>query len=104
MQRRDFIKTGSIAGVTTLVAASCNTVTSGKKSGENEEVFKDDFELNEVTVDTLQQKMKNKEYTSRSITEKYLKRIEEIDKAGPKLNSVIQVNPDALAMADAMDK
>lgn len=104
MQRRDFLKTGSIAGITTLVAASCNTVTTDKKSSGGEDVSLDDFELNEVTIDTLQQKMRIKQHTSRSITEKYLKRIDAIDKAGPKLNSVIQVNPDALNMADAMDK
>ena len=85
MQRRDFLKTSSIAGLTTLVAASCNTVSTDKKSDANENAFTDDFELNEVTIDTLQQKMRNKEYTSRSITEKYLKRIDDIDKAGPKL-------------------
>ena len=43
-------------------------------------------------------------YTSRSITELYLKRIEQIDKAGPGLHAVIEVNPDALAIADQMDK
>ncbi len=48
--------------------------------------------------------MQSKEYTSRSITELYLKRIDAIDKAGPKLNAVIQINPDALDIADAMDK
>lgn len=104
MQRRDFLKTGSIAGITTLVAASCNTVTPDKKSSGSEDVTLDDFELNEVTIDTLQQKMRIKEHTSRSITEKYLDRIKAIDKAGPNLNSVIQLNPDALNMADAMDK
>ncbi|MBS1564421.1 MAG: amidase, partial [Bacteroidetes bacterium] len=40
----------------------------------------------------------------RSITELYLKRIEAIDKQGPALNSVIELNPDALSIADAMDK
>ena len=93
-----------MAGVTALVAGACNTVSTEKKEDQKDEAFKDDFELNEVTIDTLQQKMKNKEYTSRSITELYLKRIDAIDKAGPKLNAVIQVNPDALDIADAMDK
>lgn len=105
MQRRDFLKTGSIAGVATLVAVGCNTVPAdNQKSNGNEDNFADNFEFNEVTIDTLQQKMQSKEYTSRSITEQYLKRIDAIDKAGPKLNAVIQVNPDALTIADAMDK
>lgn len=104
MQRRDFLKTGSIAGLTTLVAASCTTATTDKKAESSDAPFNDDFELSEVTIDTLQQKMKNKEITSRSITEKYLKRIDDIDKVGPKLNAIIEINPDALSIADAMDK
>ncbi len=48
--------------------------------------------------------MQSKEYTSRSISELYLKRIDDIDKNGPKLNAVIELNPDALDIADAMDK
>jgi len=41
---------------------------------------------------------------ARAVTEKYLSRIQEIDKRGPALASVIEVNPDALAIADALDK
>lgn len=107
MQRRSFLKAGSVAGLaaTTLVGASCN-LFSGEKKEKGVPGYEnvDQFELNEATIDMLQQKMQNKEYTSRSITELYLKRIDAIDKAGPKLNAVIQVNPDALNMADAMDK
>src|SRR5258705_12534132 len=47
--------------------------------------------------------MQTGELTSHSITEKYLKKIQDIDKNGPKLNSVIEINPDALSIADAMD-
>ncbi|HVS94328.1 MAG TPA: amidase [Mucilaginibacter sp.] len=104
MQRRDFIKTGSLAGLTTLVAASCHTAPTASKQTGDDTGFDDNFELNEVTIDTLQEKMQSKEYTSRSITEKYLKRINDIDKAGPKLNAVIELNPDALSIADEMDK
>ncbi len=105
MQRRNFIKTGSLAGLTTLVIGACNTVPSTKKEDQTDcNCTEDNCELNEVTIDTLQQKMQNKEYTSRAITDMYLKRIDAIDKAGPKLNAVIQVNPDALDIADAMDK
>src|SRR3569833_2782877 len=105
MQRRNFLKTGSMAGLTlaTLGAASC-TPASKDASADPSAEKTDDFALNEVTIDTLQQKMKSKEYTSRSITELYLKRIDEIDKNGPKLNAVIELNKDALNMADAMDK
>ena len=106
MQRRNFLKTSSLAGLTltSIAATSCNLVGADKKTDTNTTDKPDDFVLNEVTIATLQQKMQSKEYTSRSITELYLKRIEAIDKNGPKLNSVIELNKDALAIADAMDK
>jgi amidase len=106
MHRRNFLKTGSLAGLTLTTLSSAVAVPSPAKKKDNNvaRVETDDFELNEVTIDTLQQKMQSKEYTSRSITELYLKRIDVIDKNGPKLNSVIELNPDALDIADAMDK
>ena len=104
MQRRNFIKSGSIAGLALSVTAatSCNKLPAAKN--ESTDNAKDDFALNEVTIDTLQQKMKSGEYTSQSITQLYLDRIAAIDKAGPKLNAVIEVNKDAMNMAFAMDK
>jgi len=62
------------------------------------------FELDEMTIDALQSSMRSGEQTSRSLTEKYLARIQEIDKAGPLVNSVIEVNPEALEIADSLDK
>ena len=62
------------------------------------------FELDEITIADLQAGMASGKFTARSITEKYLARIEEIDKKGPALNSVLEVNPDALAIADALDQ
>ncbi|MBD1394444.1 amidase [Mucilaginibacter glaciei] len=106
MQRRNFLKTGSLAGLTltTLVTAtSCSTPSAENKTDANGNTI-DDFELNEATVDSLQKMMKDGTHTSRAITERYLKRIESIDKAGPKLNAVIELNKSALDMADAMDK
>ena len=61
------------------------------------------FELDEITVAELQEGMKAGKFTARAIVEKYLERIEAIDKRGPALNSVIELNPDALAIADSMD-
>ena len=104
MHRRNFLKTGSLAGLSlTTIASTSFTIPSGEKNNISGEKA-DDFVLNEVTIDILQQKMQSGEYSSRAITKLYLKRIEEIDKSGPKLNSVIELNPDALAIADAMDK
>lgn len=104
MQRRNFLKTGSLAGLTlsTLALSSYSASSAQQKSTITDNA--DDFVLNEATIDTLQQKMQSGEYTSRAITELYLKRINDIDKNGPKLNAVIELNPDALSIADAMDK
>jgi amidase len=60
--------------------------------------------MEEWSISELQGKMHSGELTSRQIVEMYLGRIEEIDKNGPALNSVIELNPDALAIADAMDQ
>jgi amidase len=106
MDRRKFLRSGSVAGIaaTTLVATSCQSPAPGSTSNNPEDgKFTDDFELNEATIDTLQEKMKNGSYTSRSITQLYLDRIVAIDKNGPAINSVIEVNPDALEIADKMD-
>jgi amidase len=62
------------------------------------------FELDEITTADLQAGMASGKFTARSIAEKYLARIEEIDKQGPTLNGIIEVNPDALAIADALDQ
>jgi len=102
MHRRNFLKTGSIAGITlsTLSINGCS-VAPEKKPVDTPEVY--NFELNEATIDELQQKMKNGKYTSRAITQLYLDRIHSIDKNGPKLNAIIELNPDALSIADEMD-
>ena len=63
----------------------------------------DSFELNELTVAQLQDAMTSGRYTARRIAELYLQRIQQIDRSGPTLRSVIEVNPDALAIADALD-
>ena len=60
-------------------------------------------ELEEATIADLQAGQASGKFTARSLTEEYLARIEQIDKHGPSVNSVIEVNPDALAIADALD-
>jgi len=66
--------------------------------------FERDFELDEITIDDLQKAFQSGQYSSRSLTEKYLARIQEIDKAGPMVNSVIELNPEALQIAEALDQ
>jgi amidase len=60
--------------------------------------------MEEWTIRELREQMETGAATARSIAESYLARIEQIDKHGPAINSVIEVNPDALAIADALDE
>lgn len=57
-----------------------------------------------MSVKELQDGMKSGKWTSYSLTEQYLKRIETLDRSGPKVNSVIEINPDVLTLADQMDR
>ena len=62
------------------------------------------FELEELTIADLQRGMQSGKYSSRSLVEKYTDRINDIDKKGPTLKSVIELNPDAEAIAAALDR
>jgi amidase len=61
------------------------------------------FPLDEATVSQLQEWMTAGRYTARQVAELYLQRIEAVDRGGPQLRSVIEVNPDALTIADSLD-
>ncbi len=61
------------------------------------------FELDEMTLAALQDAMKAGKFTSRSLAEKYLERIGEIDTSGPAINSIIELNHDVLSIADSLD-
>jgi len=58
----------------------------------------------EASIADLQKAMQSGRLTAKQLTQQYLDRIQAIDKAGPTLNAVIEVNPDALADAEAMDQ
>jgi amidase len=62
------------------------------------------FELDEISIAGLQAVMSAGKYTAHAITKKYLDRIDDVDKHGPSLNSVIELNPDALTIATEMDR
>ncbi len=99
MQRRKFLKEGSLASLSLTALLAVNTKVEGK-------ILKPIYgELNvlEVTVEELGKKMRDGELTSRQITEWYLQRIQDIDKSGPMLNSIIEINPDAVSIAEALD-
>jgi amidase len=59
--------------------------------------------MEEMTIPELQEAVASGKCTARTIAEMYLERIEKLDVQGPALNAVIELNPDALAIADALD-
>lgn len=102
MNRRDFLQAsllGSMLALSIPAQAGERDVEMALTSSSIKE-----FEFDEVTIRELQEAMSSGKRSARSIARSYLERIEEIDRRGPKLNSVIEVNPDALAIADALDK
>ena len=60
--------------------------------------------MEEYSILELGEKLASGEITAHSLTEDYLQRIESIDKSGPILNSVIEINPDALEIAEKRDQ
>jgi amidase len=90
--RRRFLATGLSGGL--AIAA----VTASAPAAD------DSFELSELTIADLHEGMRAGKFTARALAEKYLARIEAIDRRGPTLRSVIEVNPDALTLADALDR
>ena len=104
MNRILFLRTGSLAGLTltTTGLTALGNTKSLKDSAINQ--WQDRIELEEITIDELQQKMKSGHTSSVTITQLYLNRIALIDKAGPTINAVIEINKDALAIAATMDK
>ncbi|MGC1904224.1 MAG: amidase [Candidatus Acidiferrum sp.] len=106
--RREFLRT-SLLGATAIVTATTATplVARGTEQKAVASAWAGDvpaFELDETTISELQDAMKSGKLTSRSITEKYLARIDQLDKQGPAINAIIELNPDALSIADALDK
>ncbi|MEL7119559.1 MAG: amidase [Bacteroidota bacterium] len=106
MQRRKFVRNTLIAGwvLPNITLYSCSQVESPINTQQSSSPDYSSFELEEITVNELQEKMANGALTAAAITQMYLDRIEQIDKNGPQLNSVIEVNPDALSIAQELDE
>jgi amidase len=100
IKRRDFVRIGMLSGVAAAIGCERRPPSS---NASNQTSAVGSFELDEKTIAELQEAMKSGGMTARSIADKYLSRIAAIDKQGPRLNSVIEINPEALAAADLLD-
>ena len=101
MDRRKFLRNGSVTGIG-LTAVGSWTRTYGA-AGSNSTKKITALDLEEITILELQRKMQRGEESSVSITKAYLERIKEIDKAGPTLNSIIELNPESISIAEKLD-
>jgi amidase len=108
MKRRQFLQT-TAAGCVVAIANPASALTTASAS-TSEKPAPDvapapaDFELDELTISELRQGLQSGKYSSVRLVEKYSDRITEIDKKGPALYSVIEMNPDAERIATALDR
>ncbi len=108
--RRLFLEAGARLSVAALALPAVVTSMSAPASAsappgasQAAAAAQQPFDLEEATVADLQKRLQSGELTARSLAEKYLARIDALDKRGPRLNSVIELNPDALSIADSLD-
>src|ERR1041385_1351236 len=97
MKRREFLQTGAL-GCAIAVGKPAALFAANRPTAPK------DFELEEMTISELQSGMQSGHFTSHSLVKKYLDRINDIDKNGPMLNSVIEINPDATTIAEELDR
>jgi amidase len=100
LNRRRFLRNGMLSGVAAIAAHKVTHAAQGTPSA----AFVAPFEFDEVTISALRSDIMSGKLTARMIAEKYLARIDTIDRHGPAVNAVIELNPDALAIADALDR
>ena len=101
LNRRALIRYGALGGAAALARPALPASAQAQSSATSASV--PGFELDEATVADLQKRMESGQDSARALAEKYLLRIEAIDKQGPALRSVLEVNPDALSIAEGLD-
>ena len=101
MKRRRFLKASAVGSALAFVDP-VSTFSEAKAVSAPATVPA--FELEEVSISEMQQALQSGKYSSRSLVEKYADRINDVDKRGPALNSVIELNPEAEAIAVALDR
>ena len=102
MKRRDFL--GLIPSSAALAGLRSQSVLGEPAGRQNTAAAAAArFELEEITIDELQRARQSGRYSARRVVELYLARIDAMNRRGPELRAVIDTNPDALTIADALD-
>src|SRR5438876_69426 len=101
--RREFLELGAGAGLACMAGAACRTAGPvGPARGLAGPAIPP-FALQEATLADLARGIESGKYTAHSLCEYYLARIDDLDRRGPTLRSVIETNPDALRIARELD-
>lgn len=102
--RRSFLESALHAGAVSAMypALAAGRVLAKDATPPTDEVKP--FELDEITISELQDAINSRRFTSGALVERYTARIHEIDKQGPAINSIIELNPDAPSIAAALDR
>src|SRR5258707_6420078 len=93
-----------VAGGVGLASVTTTTKKEGAHSSVPASIAPPAFDLAEATIAELQSAMASGKYSAHSLARKYLDRIDDVDKHGPAINSIIELNPDALSIAADLDK
>ncbi len=105
MRRRDFLQKGAVASALGMLpAGNASTLKAKPETVSPAARPPTVFEFDEVTITELQAGMQAGKYSSGTLVRDYLRRIDEVDKTGPKINSVIEINPDAASIAASLDR
>ena len=80
-----------------FVFFGCNPSSNSKNTDLN------DFKFLEIDIVTLNKGYVNQDYTIQEVIESYIDRINKIDQNGPRLNSIIEINPEAISIAKSLD-
>jgi amidase len=103
MNRREFLQLAALSGAQALVAGAA-MAEPPRPAGRTAAGFhRRSFKLEECRISDLQAAMESGEETAVSLAKHYLRRIDEMNLRGPALRAVLEVNPDALAIARALD-
>lgn len=102
MKRREFLRAGGMAGVGALVPRGMQAELGEAVRPSSEP--SSPFELEEISIAELQRRMGSGRTTARAITQLYLQRIASLDQAGPALRHILEINPEALLIAEALDR
>ena len=102
--RRRFLREGALTGAAAVFAPALGRVSEVAFAAPSPPPGAKTFELEEMTIAEMREGMSAGRFTARGLAEKYLERVEEVDRRGPAINSVIETNPDALALAESLDR